>query len=258
MKRKWILAVLMFSSSAYAGQGASPFTGWHWYNEPIDKQIKKSQNEEVKPTATSPDYNSMTASELVKVMHDYTMESLHQAQLNPHNAEAVKNFLKWQDFWTSRASLFSEAVVLEQLKDPSLDYNLQFSNFNGSVPYRKSEERKEQESVIKKLSQKYALFYFYRGKESLDVAMGATVKGFSGTHDVSALFISVDGTIPAALSGSRVDSGQAKNMGVKAFPALFLVNPEESKFYPLAYGFMSQDEIGKRYVSLSTGFKPMY
>ena len=257
MKLKWILALCFFSAQVMA-ESASPFTGWHWYNEPIEQEKKKAKKAEPAASSGQPDYNSMSASELVKVLHDYTMESLHQAQLNPSNSEAVRNFLQWQDFWTNRASLFSESVVVEQLKDPSLDYNTKVSNFNASVPYRKTQERKQQEAAIQKLSQKYALFYFYRGNEALDVAMGNTVKSFSISHNVAVMFISVDGNIPQGLLGSKVDNGQANNMGVKAYPALFLVSPKEKQYYPLAYGFMSQDDIGKRYVSLSTGFKPMY
>ncbi len=57
---------------------------------------------------------------------------------------------------------------------------------------------------------------------------------------------------------TRQDTGQTKAMGVSAFPALFLVSPRSKDYRALAYGFMTQDDLAKRFLNVATGFKPNF
>ena len=45
-----------------------------------------------------------------------------------------------------------------------------------------------------------------------------------------------------------------QNLGVKALPALVLVNPNTQQSMPLAYGFIAQDDVKDRFVDLATNY----
>ena len=44
-------------------------------------------------------------------------------------------------------------------------------------------------------------------------------------------------------------------MGIKHFPALFLVNPRKGEYKPIAYGFITPDDLARRVLNIVSGFK---
>ncbi|XEI20699.1 conjugal transfer protein TraF (plasmid) [Escherichia coli] len=70
--------------------------------------------------------------------------------------------------------------------------------------------------------------------------------------------VSVDGKLSDQLPQSRPDSGQAEKMRVTHFPATFLVDPKTHQWQPLAWGFMSHDDLDRQMVSVLTHFAPDY
>ena len=70
--------------------------------------------------------------------------------------------------------------------------------------------------------------------------------------------VSVDGKISDQLPQSRPDSGQAEQMRATHFPATFLVDPKTHQWQPLAWGFMSHDDLDRQMVNVLTHFKPDY
>lgn len=70
--------------------------------------------------------------------------------------------------------------------------------------------------------------------------------------------VSVDGNVSPQVPDSRQDDGQSARMGITHYPALFLVDPKSKNFRPLAYGFMTQDDLAKRFLNVATGFKPNF
>ncbi|HGV4574421.1 TPA: conjugal transfer protein TraF, partial [Escherichia coli] len=47
-------------------------------------------------------------------------------------------------------------------------------------------------------------------------------------------------------------------MGVSQFPALMLVEPGSEQYQPLAWGFMTQDDLARRFLDVATDFKAQY
>lgn len=70
--------------------------------------------------------------------------------------------------------------------------------------------------------------------------------------------VSVDGVVNPLLPDSRMDQGQAEQLGVKFFPAMMLVNPKSGQVKPLSYGFISQDDLAKQFLYVSSDFKPNF
>jgi conjugal transfer pilus assembly protein TraF len=55
-----------------------------------------------------------------------------------------------------------------------------------------------------------------------------------------------------------MDQGQSQQLGVKYFPAMMLVNPKSGQVKPLSYGFISQDDLAKQFLYVSSDFKPNF
>ncbi|BCU51151.1 TPA: type-F conjugative transfer system pilin assembly protein TraF [Citrobacter farmeri] len=232
---------------------AEPFTGWFWYNEP------KKPSEPVKPPPPEqrpvPDFSKMTAVEQANILKGYMQEALNRAILNP-TRENTATFLRWQKFWTDRASMFSQSFAAAQLSHPDLDYNLEYPHYNSMAPFVQTREQQKQQDAVTQLAQQYGMFYFYRGSDPIDVQMAGVVADFAKTNGISLIPVSVDGQIAATLPQSRPDTGQSRSMNIQHFPALMLVDPKSRSFRALSYGFMTQDDLSKRFLNVATGFKP--
>ncbi|MFE0412539.1 conjugal transfer protein TraF, partial [Citrobacter freundii] len=127
---------------------AKPFTGWFWYNEPKDPP---SRPEKPRPPApqTLPDLSKLSAQEQAKVLRGYTMEALNRAILYP-TRENTATFLRWQKFWTDRASMFSQSFAAAQLSHPELDYNLEYPHYNSMAPFVQTRDQQKQQDAVTK------------------------------------------------------------------------------------------------------------
>jgi conjugal transfer pilus assembly protein TraF len=254
-----VLSMLFLSSHATMAEdmveGDKPFTGWHWYNEPVPKkEVKKKK----KPESDIPDISKMPIQEQVKLLQGYTKDALATAILYPHDIEANATFQRWQKFWTDHASYFSQAFSVAQLKYPDLDYNLEHSHYNSIASIESAKQQTNEDKAIAKLAQSYGLFLFYRGSEPVDTQMAGVVSAFAKAKNISIVPISVDGVVASTLPETRPDNGQSKAMHITHYPALFLVEPKSRKFEPVAYGFMTQDDLATRFMYVATGFKPNF
>lgn len=251
-----IIFMVIYSNCVLADDGVdntSPFTGWHWYNEPIPrKDIEPKQKKN-----TTPDLSKMTPVEQSKVLQQYTKEALAKAILYP-SSENTTVFLKWQKFWTDHASYFSQSFAVAELDHPELDYNLVRSHYNGTSPIQQAQQKTEEDKAIQKLASQYGLFLFYRGSNPIDAQMAGVVAAFARSKNIPLIPVSVDGQVVPAVPETRPDDGQSEAMNIKYFPALMLVDPKAKTYRPLAYGFMTQDDLATRFMYVATGFKPNF
>ncbi|ECH9933560.1 type-F conjugative transfer system pilin assembly protein TraF [Salmonella enterica subsp. houtenae] len=227
--------------------------GWQWYNPNAGEQ------EPEPASALSPQERlaSMSPSEQKKVLQQATREALDTAILYP-SAENFRRFMMLQNFWTDRATDFTQTSKLARLKYPELDYNVKRSHYNGSVAACLTEEKKVQSAVISQVAQRYGLFFFYRGSNAVDNLMAGVIRTFCEDRGITLMAVSVDGKISDQLPQSRPDSGQAEQMRVTHFPATFLVDPKTHQWQPLAWGFMSHDDLDNQMVSVLTQFRATY
>ena len=226
-----------------------PIVGWHWYNEPVTPEEKDSQAEPSIPLTSLPPTIQM------KVLQRITEDRLNTVLLYP-TVDNFTAYMKMQNFWTNQASRFSAVASKSLLMHPELDYNLQYSHYNSTAPLQLQAERNKQERAIRQLSRQYGLFYFYRGNNALDNELAKVVQQFSDEYGVALIPISMDGARSKALPQTRPDSGQSQRLGVTHLPALYLVEPGAERYQPLAYGFMTQDDLMKRFLSVATDFAP--
>lgn len=113
---------------------------------------------------------------------------------------------------------------------------------------------KKKKKLLKLFSEKYGLFFFYRGNNPLDQTLAPTIEAFSKEHNISLIPISMDGRTLTVFSVSQVNRGQAEKLGVKYFPALILVDPK-NKNTTFALWFISDSELRRRFLQIATNFQ---
>jgi len=226
-----------------------PIVGWHWYNEP------KSQDEPEPESPPMIPLTSLPPTLQMKVLQKLTEDRLNVTILNP-NVENFAQFMQMQNFWTTQAGRFSQVAQKAMLAHPELDYNLQYSHYNSTVPLQQAADQNKQVAAIQQLSREYGLFFFYRGNDALDSQLASVVSQFSEQYGIALVPVSMDGARSPSLPNTRPDSGQAQAMNITTLPALYLVKPGAEHYQPLAYGFMTQDALAKRFLSVATDFAP--
>lgn len=226
--------------------------GWIWYNPQAQEDVEDS---DTPPPAASPP--ALTPSQQKKLLQQATRKALDTAILYP-SSENFRRFMTLQNFWTDRATDFTQSAKMARLKYPELDYNLKRSHNNGSVQARAAEEKKVQTAAVSQVAQRFGLFFFYRGANGVDNLMAGVIRTFCEERGISLIAVSMDGKVSEQLPHSRRDSGQAEKMQVTHFPATFLVDPRTHQFQPLAWGFMSHDELDNQIVNVLTNFTPSY
>jgi conjugal transfer pilus assembly protein TraF len=141
-----------------------------------------------------PDFSKLSPVEQAEVLKGYTKEAMTRAMLYP-SSENTATFLRWQKFWTDRASMFSQSFAVAQLAHPDLDYNLEHPHYNSTAPLQQARDQEKQSQAISQLAGQYGLFYFYRGSNPIDAQMAGVVADFARLRHISLIPVSVDGTV---------------------------------------------------------------
>ncbi len=162
--------------------------GWQWYNEKINPKEKENQPAPAAPRQ-EPDIMQKLA-----VLQTATKRALYEAILYP----GVDNFVKYfrlQNYWTQQAGLFTMSAKKAMLAHPELDYNLQYSHYNGTVRNQLAADQAQQRQAIAKLAEHYGIMFFYRGQDPIDGQLAQVINGFRDTYGLSVIPVSVDGVI---------------------------------------------------------------
>lgn len=246
-----VLCLVINANAEIKMQDEKANVGWQFYNLPEQKKEKPKQ----KKTLEKETPQAISNLQKLQFLQKELEESKAKAILNP-TVENVAEYKVRQDYFVQLSTEFSSMWEAALLKYPQLDYNLKNSFYNATAPIKAVEERKAQSDAIQVVNQQYGVFFFYRGNEAIDNKLAEVVRGFSEQYNLSIIPISIDGKVANAYPKSKFDEGQARSMGVKHFPALYLVNPKKNEYKPLAYGFITQDDLARRVLNVITNFKP--
>ncbi len=62
-------------------------------------------------------------------------------------------YFRLQNYWTQQAGLFTMSAKKAMLAHPELDYNLQYSHYNGTVRNQLAADQAQQRQAIAKLAE---------------------------------------------------------------------------------------------------------
>ena len=255
MSRLWVLvSLLLFHPAANATPSAQ---GWRWYNEPKPVEIAPPPPKPQQPTVTVTQSQSpskpLNATQQMQWFHRYMNEVKTQAVLNP-TLDNVLAFMRISHFIDGKTTDFGMMWKQALLADPQLSYTVKHPTQSLAKKTQNAQLNARREAAVHALAEQgYGLFFVYKGKDPLNQQLAASVQSFAHQYGINLLGITLDNTPIKAIEHNKDNRGKIK---VDAQPALLLVNPTTGSIKPLAYGFISQEELLGRFLNVATQFTP--
>lgn len=135
-------------------------------------------------------------------------------------------------------------------KNPNINYDIQFPVSQKARHVYVTEQRRKTEEKIKKLSNEYGLFFFFKNNCPYCEAFSPIVKIFSEKYNWEVLAISEFGEKNELFARNVQDNGLADTWGVNTYPSLFAVNPKTGHVIPIAVGMISIEEMEERIMTI--------
>ena len=221
--------------------------GWAWYEE-MQEQVKQTKKEneakqfEAQELPLPPILTSLSATEKVAQIRKDLEERLAQAVLEP-TEENVKNYMREQQKWINQSANFSSTWSKVLLMKPDLDATNEFPVSQYGIQLYKQIEQGKRTAFMQKLNSQYGLFFFYEGKSKSSQVFSLVVQEFVKKYGWEVIAISKDGFLFEGFSDNHLDNGTIHELGITAFPSLFLVNPQTADIRPISFGLVSLDRI---------------
>ncbi|MCX7124232.1 MAG: conjugal transfer protein TraF [Gammaproteobacteria bacterium] len=241
------IAIVSCNASAYSAYFNQSPIGWHWNDKlrkPVfaKKKTEKTQiNNQNNPIAQMHQVHKLLAYYKDKAVLDPTVEN-------------IKDYLVIQNMMMNQSSLFSENWKKTMLLYPQFDYGISHPTDSAITQIAQSDLHSKQVLIVKNMAENYGLLFFYNGNNPLSYQMEKTVSVFSKFYNFSTIAVSVDHTVIPGLLNTKINHGQAEALGVKALPALVLVNPKTGAHFILSYGYASVNELLTDCYNVSQGF----
>ena len=214
--------------------------GWHWYEKPLSHS--KIEEPKQKNVTTSP---PQTPTERIEAQRKALETKLHTAILEPSDENLIAYILA-QKALMDQSQRFSEVWKKVVLNTPSLDETLIHPVDQNARHIYYDEERNKLSKKIQVLASEYGLFFFFRKNCSYCHHFAPIVKRFADKYNWSVLGISLDGGTLSEFPRAKRDNGISARLGISHVPALIALHPKTRKLIPLAYGFVSENEIEER------------
>jgi conjugal transfer pilus assembly protein TraF len=225
--------------------------GFHWYNDPIEIEEDKEADKSSKVITKD------NAEKVIEALRRDLDKAKALAILVP-TTKNIAEYRKYQDLMTELSSKFASQWKRTLLEHPELDYNLRYSHYNNVASITAKRDQQHRFSAILNLTQKYGLFFFYRGENELDQQFAGVVRQFSTNYKVPIVAISIDKKMSPYFPLTKADRGIVEKLNIKYFPTILLIEPKKKQVKPLSYGFMSLTDLEKRFLDVATNFEPNF
>ena len=240
---KWFLALLLsllttfvFASPSYLNEHEE---GWYWHNDPKEPVKKKVRKQAV---VAAPLSRQADPDKTWKLIGKRVQQARAKAILNP-TPQNIALARRLQRLVVSQANLFSEKWMLDLLLNPDQDESLVNPSSSAARDLYNHQSNLEKEQAIALIRKQSGLFYFYKAGEPYSERMAEIIKNFAMSYQLPLIPIAMTQNVSPLFPDSRMDSGEATQMGVKHIPAVFSLNPMTNKPMPIAYGLVSHSEL---------------
>ena len=250
----WLVPILVNASDE-----SHVSVGWAWYNQPhkenTPKVIQPKQNQpEMTVSSNSPDKYTQATQEL-KAFKQYYQGVHDYATLHPDDIKAVAYDFQLRNYMYDKSKDYGVSAQKAALEYPHIfDTQMTYPTQRVARSVYKSQKETSKVDAVKALAKSYGLFYFYNGKNRLDQLLSSSIQSFADQYHIGLIGVSMDGVALNTIKENRLNQGQAKAFHVKAYPAVFVVNPYTHQAQALAYGFISEDELLTRFYNLATDY----
>ena len=233
---------------------ASDAAGWRWYNEPIvtKKAVKKKASPT--PSVTVIRTHTLSPTEQMQSFKRYFDDTLNDAVINPTNEKKVEKSMRLNQYVSQQSSLYGMTFKKVLLDNPDLSYTKDHPTEQAARSTYLALERSKKVRAVRSLAEAgWGLFFVYKGNGSIDKALAPSVQQFADQHGIELLGVTLDGQALDSIHNTRQNQA---HLNVPFSPALVLVNPSTGEMKPLAYGFISQEDLLGRFLNVATDFAP--
>lgn len=232
MKYLWYLLIIVTTN----GFGDDSFyqdktSGWFWYQDP------KINHKNIK---LEPDF-----AQQVDVEKEELDRVLKVAIKSPTDANLIQ-FIKLRNKLIDQSYNFGLRLRQVDLINPELDQLKTYPVNQVSKEIYKAQKREHIQQKIAKLTKTHGLFYVFASGCAYCHAFAPTVKNFANKYGWSLIPISLDGVPIVDFPDARQGYGLEKKLGIKAIPALIMIEPKSGKVLPITTGVVSEEEIIER------------
>jgi conjugal transfer pilus assembly protein TraF len=245
--------VLLMLTTFCLGANATDAQGWRWYNEPTAPK-KQAHKKAETPSVTLTRTQTLTPTEQMDWFHSYYQDTLNDAAINSQDSTKVEKAMLLNQYVSNKSSEFGMTFKKVLLDNPELSYTKDRPTEQAARSTYLSLERNKKMRAVRTLADAgWGLFFVYKGQEEIDIALAPSVQQFATEHGIELLGVTLDGVaLPAIVQNRQND----QHINVPFSPALVLVNPGTGEMKPLAYGFISQDDLLGRFLNVATDFAP--
>ncbi|MCD9476673.1 MULTISPECIES: type-F conjugative transfer system pilin assembly protein TraF [Photobacterium] len=248
-----LLSLLLLAGAAHA----TP-QGWRWYNTPSSptQQLKPKpppMPPQASVTQTPPPKKTLTATEQMQWFQGYMAEVQNKAIINP-TVENTLAFMRLSHFIDGKTTDFGMTWKEALLEDPSLSYRMKHPTESLARQTQNAQIKARKVAAVESLANEgYGLFFAYNGNTPLDQQLAPSIQAFADQYGIELLGITLDGKTLATIRDNKRNDGK---LNIQTSPALLLVNPKTNSIKPLAYGFISQEELLGRFLNVATDYAP--
>lgn len=210
--------------------------GWAWYEQRDLIEDKKVGDPIERNERTE------SARDKIKKSREDLEEKLSQAILNP-SVENVKIYMIEQKKRVDQSTEFSTAWKRVLLEYPELDSTIDHPVSQYGVQVSKHIEEEKRNALIRGLSKKHGIFFFFKSECKFCLAFSKVVKSLENKFSWTVIPVSMDGGSTPEYSVSQVDNGISEKLGVDRVPSLFVVNPESEKVTPVSFGALPLSQV---------------
>jgi len=238
-----LLPTTIFSADYWDSHSA----GWHWYEDPI---ILQSDNS--KPAAKSPS-DQQAEKELAQLQQ--TIKSARAKAVLYPTPENVYRYLQLQNYAFNKSTRFSQVWQQLTWQHPELTEKDSYpTNLVARQAYTESHNKRE-EKELQDAAKQYGLFFFFAGNCPYCHRFAPIFKEVADKYQFDVIPVTLDGKNLPEYPHPQINTGQAQNLHVMKWPAVYLVNAKKREVVPVSFGVISEAELKKRLVTLSVGLQ---
>ncbi|EIC5074560.1 type-F conjugative transfer system pilin assembly protein TraF [Vibrio parahaemolyticus] len=225
--------------------------GWKWYNEP--KSLLSPPKPAPTPLPSNTKTTVMSATQQMQWFHQTYEEVKADATIHPDDEEKYLKLMQLNHFIGEKTAQTGMTFKKLLLKYPEYSYVKDRPVEQAArSTYHQQERQKKSDMVEKMKNEGWGFFFIYEGDDPLTQSLAPSMQQFADTYNIELLGVSNDGVFIDNIRRNRLNNDKVI---VPFTPALILVNPTTSEFKPLAYGFISQNDLLGRFYNVATNYQ---
>jgi len=239
--------LLIIPLSAWADDFYSQHeSGWYWFDDPKTAHAEKNIPQDHSKESDS--------SEQVLLARQKLKKALDQAIIDP-TPQNVKINIELENQLAEKANQYANMKQQVLHDNPELNYSIKHPTNNVAIQVYNEAESQKKLNVINDFSKHFGLFFFYRSTCPYCKRFAPILKHFSETYHIAVIPITTDGISLPEFPNSKIDNGQSKQFQVSVEPALYAVDPQSQKAFPVAFGLTSESELLDNIYNVYTHYK---